>query len=138
MARRVRDMAIRFEAIVGGDPNDPTSLPDPAPRIGMKSTTVFADGAFGFDLQYAVVGATPEQVSAVPVGCSDATQLGGEIIDVPTFRFPIRSEVRRAGKVLTQKGLLSLIKPISPRIHPSFAYFRGTAYRWLCRWWVRG
>ena len=82
MARRVGDTAVIFEAIAGFDPNDPTSLREPASRMledlekGVRGLRV------GFDRRYASEGIHPEQSASIETAVGVLRQLGADIIDV--------------------------------------------------------
>jgi amidase len=81
MARQVGDVAILFDAIAGNDPEDPTSLREPAP-------TTFADLALGIDglrigidREYALAGIDRGEAMSIEEALQVLTGLGARIID---------------------------------------------------------
>ena len=82
MTRSVRDAAIVLEAIAGHDPNDPTSLDVPVPRMldeigrGVKGLRI------GLDRAYALDGVDPALASAIEAALGELERLGAQVVDV--------------------------------------------------------
>lgn len=82
LTRSVSDAGIMLEAIAGLDANDPTSLPDPVPRM-LKALDQGVKGVrIGFDSNYASKDVDPELAEAVASGVQVLEDLGAEIIEV--------------------------------------------------------
>ena len=82
MVRRAGDAAVMFEAIAGFDPNDPTSLRDPAPRMLDDLDKGVRGLRIGFDRRFATEGIHPEQSAAIHTAVDALRQLGAQIVDV--------------------------------------------------------
>ncbi len=82
MVRRAGDAAVMFEAIAGFDPNDPTSLRDPAPRMLDELDKGVRGLRIGFDRRFATEGIHPEQSAAIHTAVDALRQLGAQIVDV--------------------------------------------------------
>ncbi|MDX1382233.1 MAG: amidase, partial [Thermoanaerobaculia bacterium] len=87
LARRVGDAAATLQAIAGADPNDTTTLPEPAPDLlggidrGVRGLRV------GFDRAYATRDVDPSLVAAIEAALGVLEGLGAEIVgtEVPAF-----------------------------------------------------
>ena len=88
MTRTVADAAIVLEAIAGEDPNDPTSLPGPAPRLLDGLDGGVAGLRLGYDRRYAADGVDPAVTGAVEEALSVLVGLGAEAIDVEVPEAP--------------------------------------------------
>lgn len=82
MTRSVRDAAIVFEAIAGHDPNDPTSLDAPVPRMLDELGRGVEGVRIGFDRAYALDGVDPALASAIEVALGELERLGAEVVGV--------------------------------------------------------
>ena len=82
MTRTVADAAIMLEAIAGEDPNDPTSLPGPAPRLLDALDGGVAGLRLGYDRRYATVGVDPAVAAGVEEALGVLTELGAEAVEV--------------------------------------------------------
>ena len=87
MARSAWDCAAVLEAIAGDDPNDPTTLPGPAPRILEGIAAGIAGVRIGFDRRYATADVDDRIAAAVAESVRVLAALGAEIveIDLPDF-----------------------------------------------------
>lgn len=82
MTRRVRDAAIVLEAIAGRDPNDPTSLDAPVPRMLDELGQGVRGLRIGFDRAYALDGVEPGLASAIEVALGELERMGAEVVGV--------------------------------------------------------
>ena len=82
MTRTVEDAAILFEAMAGPDPDDPTSLPDPAPAVRAELTRGIAGLRIGFDRRYATDNVDPDVAKAMDSVLSELTRLGATVVTV--------------------------------------------------------
>ena len=82
MARSVADVAIVLQAIAGLDPNDPTSLPGPAPNILSGIEQGVTGIRIGVDEQYVTKDVDPDLAEAVLDGVRVLEGLGAEIVEV--------------------------------------------------------
>ena len=82
MARSVADAAAVFEAISGGDPNDPTSLSDPVPNMIEELGRGVQRLRIGFDRRYATEGVDAELASSIEVALGVLEGLGAQVVDV--------------------------------------------------------
>jgi len=88
MCRSTWDCAVTLEAIAGDDPNDPTTLPEPAPSI-LDGIADGVDGMrIGYDQRYASEDVIPPIAEAVAASVETLASLGAEIVEVelPDFR----------------------------------------------------
>jgi amidase len=82
MTRSVRDAAIVLEAIAGHDPDDPTSLDAPVPRMldeigrGVEGVRIGLDRAYAFD------SVDPGLASAIEVAAGELERLGAQVVGV--------------------------------------------------------
>ena len=82
MARSTADAGIMLQTIAGFDPNDPTSLPVPAPDMLEGIDQGVRGLRLGFDAQYACGGVDPDLARAVRDSVKLLGELGAEIIEV--------------------------------------------------------
>ena len=82
MTRSTWDCAAVLEAIAGDDPNDPTTLPEPAPAILDSITDGIAGVRVGFDRSYATEDVDGQIAAAVTESVAILESLGAEIVDV--------------------------------------------------------
>lgn len=82
MTRSVRDAAIVLEAIAGQDPNDPTSLGAPVPRMLGDLGRGVEGVRIGFDRAYALDGVEPGLASAIEVALRELERMGAEVVGV--------------------------------------------------------
>ena len=82
LTRSTADAGMVFEVISGFDPNDPTSLPIPAPDMLEGIDKGVAGVRMGLDLQYATKDIDPELAEAVVAGVKVLEDLGAEIVEV--------------------------------------------------------
>lgn len=82
MTRSVRDAAIVLEAIAGHDPNDPTSLDVPVPRMLDEIGRGVQGLRIGFDRAYALDSSEPGLASAIEVALGELERLGAQVVDV--------------------------------------------------------
>ena len=82
MTRSVADAAIMLEAIAGEDPNDPTSLPGPAPRLLDGLAGGVAGLRLGYDRRYAADGVDPAVSAGVEEALGVLAELGAEAVEV--------------------------------------------------------
>ncbi len=88
MTRTVADAAIMLEAIAGADPNDPTSLPGPAPRLLDGLDGGVAGLRLGYDRRYAAEGVDPAVSGAVEEALAILVGLGAETVEVEVPEAP--------------------------------------------------
>ena len=88
MTRSVADAAIMLEAMAGEDPNDPTSLPGPAPRLLDGLDGGVAGRRLGYDRRYAAEGVDPAVSGAVEEALGVLVGLGAEAIEVEVPEAP--------------------------------------------------
>ena len=88
MTRTVADAAIMLEAIAGEDPNDPTSLPGPAPRLLDGLDGGVAGLRLGYDRQYAANGVDPAVSGAVEEALDVLVGLGAVAVEVEVPEAP--------------------------------------------------
>jgi amidase len=82
MTRTTRDAAIMMQAIVGPDPNDPTSLADPFPDIEAALGSALGGIRIGVDERYISEGTEPGLVTAIDTVIDTLRLLGAEIVQV--------------------------------------------------------
>jgi amidase len=82
MTRSVEDAAIMLEVMAGHDPNDPTSLPDPAPRIRARLTQGIAGLRIGFDRRYATENVDEDVARALDEVLEVLANGGARIVEV--------------------------------------------------------
>lgn len=82
MCRSSWDCAATLEVIAGDDPNDPTTLPEPAPTILDGIDGGVAGMRIGFDHRYASDDVIPPIAEAVAASVETLASLGAEIIEV--------------------------------------------------------
>ncbi|MCY4617858.1 MAG: amidase [Chloroflexi bacterium] len=82
MCRSTWDCAATFEVIAGNDPNDPTTLPEPAPAMLDGIDRGVAGMRIGYDRRYATEDVIPPIAEAVAASVETLASLGAEIVDV--------------------------------------------------------
>ena len=82
MCRSTWDCAATFEVIAGNDPNDPTTLPEPAPAMLDSIDGGVAGMRIGYDRRYATEDVIPPIAEAVAASVETLASLGAEIVDV--------------------------------------------------------
>ena len=82
MTRSTWDCAAVLEAIAGDDPNDPTTLPGPAPALLEGIAGGIAGLRVGFDRGYATRDVDERIAAAVAESVNVLESLGAEIVDV--------------------------------------------------------
>ena len=82
MTRSVADAGIILETIAGFDPNDPTSLPNPAPNMLEGIGQDLQGIRIGFDENYATNDIDPELAEAVRAGVEVLADQGAAIVEV--------------------------------------------------------
>ncbi len=82
MTRSVADAAVVFEAISGGDPNDPTSLSDPVPNMIEELGRGVEGLRIGFDRGYATEGVDTELAASIEVALGVLGGMGARVVDV--------------------------------------------------------
>ena len=82
MCRSTWDCAATFEVIAGNDPNDPTTLPEPAPAMLDGINGGVAGMRIGYDRRYASEEVIPPIAEAVAASVETLASLGAEIVDV--------------------------------------------------------
>ena len=82
MCRSTWDCAATFEVIAGNDPNDPTTLPEPAPAMLDGINGGVAGMRIGYDRRYAAEDVIPPIADAVAASVETLASLGAEIVDV--------------------------------------------------------
>jgi amidase len=82
MARTVEDAAIMFDAIAGFDPNDPTSLAEPASPVRSELSSGVAGFRIGFDRRYATEGLDPDLGRAMDAVLESLASAGADIVDI--------------------------------------------------------
>ena len=88
MTRRTVDAAIVFETIAGFDPNDPTTLQGPVPRI-LDELDLGVNGLrIGFDRLYATDGVDAGLVASIDEALTQLERLGARIVDVTMPELP--------------------------------------------------
>ena len=97
MTRSTADAAIMLQAIAGSDPNDPTSLPGPAPDMLADIDLGVTGIRLGFDEAYATQGVDPDLAKAVADAVQVLSDLGADIVEV---RLPALDEYLAAWPVL--------------------------------------
>ena len=88
MCRSTWDCAVTLEAIAGDDPNDPTTMPEPAPAMLERIEAGVGGMRIGYDRRYATEEVIPPIAEAVAASVETLAALGAEIVDVelPDFR----------------------------------------------------
>ena len=123
MTRSVRDAAIVLEAIAGFDPNDPTSLKDPAPNMLEELGQGIEGVRIGFDRVYASDGVEPGLAEAIETAVESLERLGAEIVDV---QVPDVIEVLGAWFIICAAEAVKIHRANYPaRADEYGAYFRG-------------
>ncbi len=82
MCRSTWDCAATFEVIAGNDPNDPTTLPEPAPAMLDGIDAGVAGMRIGYDRRYASEEVISPIAEAVAASVETLASLGAEIVDV--------------------------------------------------------
>jgi amidase len=82
MARTVADVAIMFEAMAGHDPNDATSLAEPAPGTMAELGRDVKGVRIGIDRKYHLTGIDAEQIASIEEALKVLAGLGARIVDV--------------------------------------------------------
>ena len=82
MVRSVADAGIVLEAIAGFDLNDPTSLPDPVPRMGRDFGKEIAGIRIGWDEAFATRDVDAELAHAVGAAVRLLEELGATVVEV--------------------------------------------------------
>ncbi len=82
MCRSTWDCAVVLEAMAGDDPNDPTTLPEPAPAMLDGIDTGVASLRIGYDQRYASEDVIPPVAEAVAASVETLAALGAEIVEV--------------------------------------------------------
>ena len=82
MCRSTWDCAATFEVIAGNDPNDPTTLPEPAPAMLDGIDGGVAGMRIGYDRRYATEDVIPPIAAAVAASVETLASLGAEIVEV--------------------------------------------------------
>ena len=82
MCRSTWDCAVVLEAMAGNDPNDPTTLPEPAPAMLDGIDAGVAGMRIGYDRRYASEDVIPPIAEAVAASVETLASLGAEIVDV--------------------------------------------------------
>ncbi|MDE0004222.1 MAG: amidase [Rhodospirillaceae bacterium] len=97
MTRSTADAGIMLEAMAGFDPNDPTTLPAPAPDMLEGIDRGVRGLRLGFDAQYACDGVDPDLARAMRDSVKLLGELGAEVVEV---RLPPLEEYLAAWPVL--------------------------------------
>lgn len=122
MTRSVRDAAIVLEAIAGLDPNDPTSLDAPVPRMLDELGRGVEGVRIGLDRAYALDGVDPGLASAIEVAVGELERLGAQVVGV---QVPDVSEVLAAWPVVCAAEAVAAHRDTYPsRADEYGAYFR--------------
>ncbi len=82
MTRSVADAAVVFEAIAGFDPNDPTSLREPAPNMLGELDGGVEGLRIGFDREYASEIGEPGLVASIEEALTQLARQGAQIVEV--------------------------------------------------------
>ncbi|MYB22484.1 MAG: amidase [Chloroflexi bacterium] len=82
MCRSTWDCAVTLEVIAGDDPNDPTTLPEPAPAMIERITGGVEGMRVGYDRRYATEAVSAPIAEAVAASVETLASLGAEIVDV--------------------------------------------------------
>lgn len=82
MARSVWDCGAVLEVIAGDDPDDPTTLPEPAPPILDRIAAGIAGVRIGFDPGYASKDVDGQIAAAVTESVAVLESLGAEVVEV--------------------------------------------------------
>ncbi len=82
MTRSTWDCAAVLEVIAGDDPNDPTTLPEPAPKLLDTIAGGIAGARIGFDSRYASHEVDGQIAAAVAASVDALSELGAHIVDV--------------------------------------------------------
>jgi amidase len=82
MARRVADVAIMFDAIAGHDPQDATSLRDPAPSAFAQVGQDIRGLRIGIDREYSLEGIDAGQAASIEEALKVLAGLGATIVEV--------------------------------------------------------
>lgn len=142
MTRTVADAAIMLEAIAGEDPNDPTSLPGPAPRLVDGLDGGVAGLRLGYDRQYAANGVDPAMSGAVEEALDVLVGLGAVAVEVEVPEAPfvdwgticyyeaVRAHAeRRADFTARFEAMLATVDALAcPSTTTSFPMLDGMAY----------
>ena len=80
MCRSTWDCAVTLEVIAGDDPNDPTTLPEPAPAMLDGIDGGVAGMRIGYDERYATEDVIPPIAEAVAASVETLASLGAEIV----------------------------------------------------------
>ncbi|MCY3922045.1 MAG: amidase [Chloroflexi bacterium] len=87
MCRSTWDCAVTLEVIAGDDPNDPTTLPEPAPSMLEGIEGGVAGMRIGYDERYAAEEVIPPIAEAVAASVETLASLGAEIVSVELPEF---------------------------------------------------
>jgi amidase len=87
MCRSTWDCAVTLEVIAGEDPNDPTTLPQPAPSMLDGIDSGIAGIRIGYDQRYATESVIPPIADAVAASVETLASLGAEIVNVELPEF---------------------------------------------------
>ncbi len=82
MCRSTWDCAVTLQAIAGDDPNDPTTLPEPAPDLLAHIDAGVQGMRIGYDERYATADVIPPIAEAVAASVETLAALGAEIVPV--------------------------------------------------------
>jgi amidase len=82
MARRVRDVAIMYDAIAGHDPKDPTSLAIAPTSATAQIERPISGLRIGIDRDYALQGIDPGQAASIEEALKVLAGLGARIVEV--------------------------------------------------------
>src|SRR3569833_324883 len=82
MARRVGDAALMFDAIVGPDAKDPTSLPAPAKGVFQQLREGVRGTRIGIDRGYALKATDAGQAAAIEAALGVLRDRGAQIVEV--------------------------------------------------------
>ena len=123
MTRSVRDAAIVLEAIAGFDPNDPTSLKVPAPKMLEELGQGIEGVRIGFDRVYASDGVEPGLAVAIETAVESLERLGADVVEV---QIPDVIEVLGAWFIICAAEAVKIHRANYPaRADEYGAYFRG-------------
>ena len=128
MCRSTWDCAVVLEAMAGSDPNDPTTLPEPAPAMLERIDGGVAGLRIGFDEHYASDDVAPEVAQAVAASVEVLAGLGAEIVPVQLPDF---------GDYMADWPTLCSVEAL--HAHQAFYPERADDYgNWFGAWLARG